>query len=133
MSLLANMGGSELIDAIPTVDLSSFFEEGNESGKEKAKETIAYACRTYGFFWIVNQSVPAALMRRAIKLSKAFFNQTLNGLLQSALRRQGQVRPCTWRGPPLAQWIRDPARDLPPCPLDTRSSLRSPVTRMSTC
>ncbi|CAK9138084.1 unnamed protein product [Ilex paraguariensis] len=59
--------------AIPTVDLSPFFNELNEDGKKKAKEVISQACSNYGFFQIVNHGVPLALMNRAMEVSKAFF------------------------------------------------------------
>ncbi|KVH88140.1 hypothetical protein Ccrd_024474 [Cynara cardunculus var. scolymus] len=34
---------------IPTVDLSPFFIAGDESGREKAKESITKACTDYGY------------------------------------------------------------------------------------
>ncbi|CAK9138086.1 unnamed protein product [Ilex paraguariensis] len=59
--------------AIPTVDLSPFFTDGDEDGKKKAKEVIRQACSDYGFFQVVNHGVPLALMNRAMDLSKTFF------------------------------------------------------------
>ncbi|KAL5981129.1 hypothetical protein ACLOJK_029049 [Asimina triloba] len=63
----------DLETTIPTVDLSPFFEEGNESGRKKAIEKIGRACTGSGFFQIVNHGVPPALMARALELSKTFF------------------------------------------------------------
>ncbi|KAI3759312.1 hypothetical protein L6452_07033 [Arctium lappa] len=59
---------------IPTVDLSPFFIVGDESGRKKAKESIAEACAEYGCFQIVNHGVPLDLMKQAMELSKTFFN-----------------------------------------------------------
>lgn len=59
---------------IPTVDLSPFFTDGDESGRKKAKEIIAEACANYGFFQIVNHGVPLDLMNQAMDLSKTFFS-----------------------------------------------------------
>ncbi|XP_058099941.1 flavonol synthase/flavanone 3-hydroxylase-like [Magnolia sinica] len=59
---------------IPTVDLSPFFDKGDdEDGKKKATEIITRACTESGFFQIVNHGVPLELMARAIDLSKTFF------------------------------------------------------------
>ncbi|GFP99376.1 flavonol synthase/flavanone 3-hydroxylase [Phtheirospermum japonicum] len=62
--------------AIPTVDLSPFFTDGdhNEDGKKKETvEMIKKASSEYGFFQIENHGVPQDLMSRAIQLSKTFF------------------------------------------------------------
>ncbi|KZV23322.1 hypothetical protein F511_02223 [Dorcoceras hygrometricum] len=59
--------------AIPTADLSPFFTDGDEDGKNKAKRIIKDACSEYGFFQIVNHGVPVDLMSRAMELSKKFF------------------------------------------------------------
>jgi isopenicillin N synthase-like dioxygenase len=58
---------------IPTIDLSPFLKE-NEHGKKKAMETITKACSEYGFFQIVNHGVSLDLMKKAIELSKTFFD-----------------------------------------------------------
>lgn len=60
--------------SIPTVDLSPFFRDGDEDGKNKAIETITQACSEYGFFQIENHGVPVDLMNQALKLSKEFFD-----------------------------------------------------------
>lgn len=64
---------TEPSNTIPTVDLSPFFRDEDESERKKAAETISLACQTYGFFRIVNHGMPTELMAQAIKLSKAFF------------------------------------------------------------
>ncbi|XP_020255570.1 gibberellin 2-beta-dioxygenase 7-like [Asparagus officinalis] len=81
-SLSAKNMGSELINTIPTVDLSPFFQSGdNESGKGKAKEIITHACRTYGFFRIFSHGVPITLS--SIDLSKTFFHRPYEDKLKS--------------------------------------------------
>lgn len=60
--------------AIPTIDLSPFFNnEDAENSKKRVKEIIRQACSEYGFFQIVNHGVPLDLLSRAMELSKAFF------------------------------------------------------------
>ncbi|KAJ1401624.1 Oxoglutarate/iron-dependent dioxygenase [Sesbania bispinosa] len=59
---------------IPTVDLSPFLREDDEDGKKKVMEVITQACSEYGFFQIVNHGVSLDLMKRAMELSKTFFD-----------------------------------------------------------
>ncbi|XP_009626189.1 flavonol synthase/flavanone 3-hydroxylase-like [Nicotiana tabacum] len=59
--------------AIPTIDLSPFFTDGDEIGKSKVMNSITKACSNYGFFQIVNHGVPLDVMNRALSLSKTFF------------------------------------------------------------
>lgn len=59
--------------SIPKVDLLPFLKEGDDEGKKKAMEIIGEACSEYGFFQVVNHGVPLGLMRRALELSKVFF------------------------------------------------------------
>ncbi|KAH6797349.1 hypothetical protein C2S52_021903 [Perilla frutescens var. hirtella] len=59
--------------AIPTVDLSPFFTDGDEDGRKKAKGIIKEACSEYGFFQIINHGVPLDLMTQSIQLSRTFF------------------------------------------------------------
>lgn len=59
--------------AIPTVDLSVLYGEGENEAKTKAMETITQACSNYGFFQIVNHGVPMEFLQEALKLSTTFF------------------------------------------------------------
>lgn len=70
--------------AIPTIDLSPFFIDGDEKAKTKAKQVIGKACSEYGFFQIENHGVPLDLMRRAMKLSRTFFELTSEEKLKSS-------------------------------------------------
>lgn len=62
--------------SIPTIDLTPFFQQIDEHQKLKAKETISFACRNYGFFRIINHGMSISLMQKAIEQSKKFFNQS---------------------------------------------------------
>lgn len=70
--------------SIPTVDLSPFFNEGDEDGKKEAKQIIFQACSDYGFFQVVNHGVPLSLMSRALELSKTFFEYPREEKLKSS-------------------------------------------------
>ncbi|KAF9591058.1 hypothetical protein IFM89_001268 [Coptis chinensis] len=69
---------------IPTIDLSSFFNEGNEDCKKEVIDIISHACSEYGFFQIVNHGVPPSLMTRALEVSKMFFEYPLEEKLKSS-------------------------------------------------
>ncbi|XP_016477566.1 jasmonate-induced oxygenase 1-like [Nicotiana tabacum] len=62
---------------IPIVDLSPFFRQGDKDGKRKVREVIDETCSRYGFFQIINHGVPLDLMSRALKLSKIFFESSV--------------------------------------------------------
>lgn len=68
------MGSSDYV--IPTVDLSPFFtESGDDAGKKAAAmEAITEACKSCGFFQIVNHGIPVKLMQQALELSREFFS-----------------------------------------------------------
>ncbi|KAI8017965.1 hypothetical protein LOK49_LG04G01936 [Camellia lanceoleosa] len=70
--------------AIPTIDLSPFFIDGDEEAKTKAKQVIGKACSEYGFFQIENHGVPLDLMSRAMKLSRTFFELPSEEKLKSS-------------------------------------------------
>ncbi|GMJ02834.1 FLAVONOL SYNTHASE, flavonol synthase 1 [Hibiscus trionum] len=69
---------------IPTVDLSPFFTEDDEDGKNKAMEIITKACSEHGFFQIVNHGVPVELLQRALELSRVFFEYPSEEKLKSS-------------------------------------------------
>uniref|UniRef100_A0ACD5V1R9 Uncharacterized protein n=1 Tax=Avena sativa TaxID=4498 RepID=A0ACD5V1R9_AVESA len=61
--------------AIPTVDLAPFFLDDDEGGvaRARATEAVREACRSSGFFRVVNHGVPRELMARALELQASFF------------------------------------------------------------
>ncbi|OMO96663.1 Oxoglutarate/iron-dependent dioxygenase [Corchorus capsularis] len=69
---------------IPTVDLSPFFREDDEDGKNKAMEIITQACSHYGFFQVVNHGVPLDLLHKALELSRIFFEYPCQEKLKSS-------------------------------------------------
>ncbi|KAL5814108.1 hypothetical protein ACOSQ4_024749 [Xanthoceras sorbifolium] len=70
--------------SIPTVDLSTFFREGDEDGKKKAMEVISQSCFQCGFFQILNHGVSLKLMSQALELSKTFFDYSDEDKLKSS-------------------------------------------------
>ena len=57
------------MDALPIIDIGDF-ETG---GFERCADEIARACRTIGFFYLVNHSVPRELMDATFAQSRTFF------------------------------------------------------------
>lgn len=84
--------------SIPTVDLSPFFI-GGDDGKTKAKKLISEACSDYGFFQIVNHGVPLNLLRRALELSKTFFEYPVEEKSKSS-PEHGAPLPAGYRRQP---------------------------------
>uniref|UniRef100_A0ACD5TT94 Uncharacterized protein n=1 Tax=Avena sativa TaxID=4498 RepID=A0ACD5TT94_AVESA len=63
---------------LPMVDLAPFFtsdreDDGARAARASAIEAAVEACRTYGFFRVVNHGVPHELVSRLLELSSAFF------------------------------------------------------------
>ena len=56
----------------PVIDFSNFLS-GDPSKMKECAEQIGHACRTQGFFQIVNHPIPASLQKEMFKLSKEFF------------------------------------------------------------
>lgn len=57
----------------PVIDFSDFLS-GEPSRVQKCADAIGHACRTQGFFQIVNHSIPLSLQKEMFKHSKAFFS-----------------------------------------------------------
>ena len=56
----------------PVVDFSNFLS-GEPERVKKCAEEIGEACRTQGFFQIVNHPIPLSLQKEMFRLSKEFF------------------------------------------------------------
>ncbi len=76
------------LKSLPIVDLAGFAGDGFE----RAADEIAHACRTIGFFYVVNHSVPQALMREAFAQSAAFFAQPVAEKAELAIEKVGGNR-----------------------------------------
>lgn len=56
----------------PVVDFSNFLS-GDPERMQKCADEIGHACRTQGFFQIINHPIPLSLQKEMFKLSKEFF------------------------------------------------------------
>lgn len=56
----------------PVVDFSNFLS-GDSERMNKCAAEIRHACRTQGFFQIINHPIPRSIQREIFKLSKQFF------------------------------------------------------------
>lgn len=56
----------------PVIDFSDFLS-GDPERQKKCAEAIGHACRTLGFFQIINHPIPLSLQREMFKLSREFF------------------------------------------------------------
>lgn len=56
----------------PVIDFSDFLS-GEPARVQKCAEQIGHACRTQGFFQIVNHAIPQSLQKEMFKISKEFF------------------------------------------------------------
>ena len=77
---------------IPIVDVSGLVS-GTDNRHEVATR-IGYACREYGFFYIVGHGVDEDLQRRLEEISQQFFAQDLETKLEISMSRGSRA----WRG-----------------------------------
>lgn len=56
----------------PVIDFSDYLS-GDPSRTKRCADQIGHACRTQGFFQIINHSVPPSLQKQMIEASKEFF------------------------------------------------------------
>lgn len=59
-------------NSIPTIDISPLFGD-SKSGIDEVTKAVADACRSIGFFYIVNHSVPQALCDKVFSETQALF------------------------------------------------------------
>lgn len=80
---------------IPVIDIAPLFNEGlhSELGEECVRR-IGDACRTAGFFYVVNHNVPATLLDQLDKASEAFFAEPPAVKAEIAMAKAGK----SWRG-----------------------------------
>ena len=57
----------------PVIDFSDYLS-GDPSRIERCASAIGHACRTQGFFQIVNHPIPKTLQEEMFRMSKTFFD-----------------------------------------------------------
>lgn len=65
----------------PVINFGDFLS-GDESKMQKCATEIREACKTQGFFQIINHSIPLSLQREMLQLSKQFFDLPLEEKLK---------------------------------------------------
>jgi isopenicillin N synthase-like dioxygenase len=77
-----------MMEKLPVIDMQGF----TDGGFERIAREIADACRTAGFFYVVNHGVAPELMRAAFERSRAFFAQPVPAKAEFAAARVGGNR-----------------------------------------
>src|ERR1700685_3763135 len=76
------------MEKLPAIDMRGFAD----GGFERITAEISAACRTIGFFYVIDHGVPPELMRAAFEQSRAFFAQPLPAKAEFAAARVGGNR-----------------------------------------
>ena len=76
------------MEKLPVIDMQGF----TDGGFERIAREIAEACRSVGFFYVVNHGVAPELMRAAFAESRAFFAQPVASKAALAIERIGGNR-----------------------------------------
>ena len=76
------------MEKLPVIDMRGFAD----GGFERIAREIAEACRSVGFFYVVNHGVAPELMRAAFAESRAFFAQPVASKAALAIERIGGNR-----------------------------------------
>ena len=63
-----------MTSSIPIIDISPLLG-GSKSDIDKVTNDIADACKSIGFFYIINHGIPQALCNKVFAESRAFFDQ----------------------------------------------------------
>jgi isopenicillin N synthase-like dioxygenase len=79
------------MEKLPIIDLAGF-ASGDPVAFERVVGEISAACRTIGFFYLVNHGVPAELMKRAFAESAAFFASPVAEKAALAIEKVGGNR-----------------------------------------
>jgi isopenicillin N synthase-like dioxygenase len=76
------------MEKLPVIDMQGFAD----AGFERIAREIAEACRSVGFFYVVNHGVAPELMRAAFAESRAFFAEPVAAKAALAIERVGGNR-----------------------------------------
>jgi isopenicillin N synthase-like dioxygenase len=76
------------MEKLPVIDMQGF----TDGGFERIAAEVADACRTVGFFYVVNHGVAPEAMRAAFAESRAFFAQPVAAKAALAIERVGGNR-----------------------------------------
>jgi isopenicillin N synthase-like dioxygenase len=79
--------------SLPVVDIGSLVGRSGPPARSAARD-IEAACRATGFFYVSGHGVPAELVERLDRASRAFFELPLEEKLEIAMARGGRA----WRG-----------------------------------
>ena len=77
---------------IPIIDIAPLITRSVT--EREAASAIGWACRDFGFFYIVNHGVDEHLQLRLVEMSRAFFKQDIAAKMSIAMTRGGRA----WRG-----------------------------------
>jgi len=77
------------IDAIPVIDFGPFLA-GDAAARARVAAEIDRACRTIGFFYLVNHGVPERLRQAVLSESRDFFYRPFDEKMQCAPILDGQ-------------------------------------------
>jgi len=82
------------MDSLPVIDVSPLVRGGARDALVGVAREIEHACRDSGFFYVRGHGVPAELLERLDRLSRAFFDLPEADKMQIAMARGGRA----WRG-----------------------------------
>ena len=68
------------MESIPTISLKNY-----KKNKEAISKEIYNACNKVGFFSIIDHDLNIDLIKKVLRLSKEFFNQTNNDIIGNQL------------------------------------------------
>jgi len=76
---------------IPVIDLAPFLQ-GDAQARAAVAEQIGVACRTIGFFYVINHGVPAELIAKVYAEAERFFAQAEADKAAIAIEKSGHHR-----------------------------------------
>lgn len=89
--VLRGENAKETFESIPVIDVSGLFSSNVEDRKKVASE-IGKACRTVGFFYAQNHSVPEDVIESTFEAIKGFFALPLEDKMEVHLHKNAALR-----------------------------------------